>query len=638
MARFYRGKAEYFNEETHLDGLYFATDINELYLSLRNSEGNIITRTYGSKDNCVKNIDLKEDGSSIVITKQTGDDIELSISDLIKASAANDGLMSSADKVNLDTLITAYNNDELGKVQGVFSGDKVLSMTDKLISATISLNYDEISKKIQLLGKNHEVGGEDPTPYVLGEVDATPFIKDGMLDDVEIIEVTEDVTTGSGEEAVTTQITKKYIEFTWNISVDDSEEYKKDRIAVEDLIISYTSGPGISISDTYEISVKLSESTEENPNFLEVDSDGLRMSEITTDATVLQKDIVVAGLTGTFGTGKYTNGTTIKAGTSIYEVLANILSQEIYPSGAKLANSGNLKSAYSAPSFTLTNSGSTVEVGTAATVSAVTGYDPTATPTSRSYSGFTNGYSTEDDDKADKTGNPPAVSVSEVSLVDGTFKLTRTYSGFGLSGAALTSNSTAEDLSTNCTIAKDDTLIVKEGTNSVTFTMSGPGHSGKIVSSPEYFIVSNLGNTQSDKKVNAIDEVTFNITAATEGTKTLSVTGAYKYYIGYAKAIPTDTTGIKGLNELITPSWCSNSGNTISTGGTLPAGNIMCICVAPGYKLSSIMNGFDLESVGSFSTSTATYKLADESEVTYTIYSMSSAADWNFKTIKIVKA
>ena len=99
MARFYRGKAEYFNKETHLDGLYFATDINELYLSLKNSEGVIITRTYGSNDNCVKNIDLNEDGSSIVITKQTGDEIELSISDLIKASAANDGLMSSADKV-----------------------------------------------------------------------------------------------------------------------------------------------------------------------------------------------------------------------------------------------------------------------------------------------------------------------------------------------------------------------------------------------------------------------------------------------------------------------------------------------------------------------------------------------------------
>lgn len=627
MARFYRGKAEYFNQETHVNSLYFATDINELYLSLKDSEGNYSTRTYGSSE-IINNIDLNSDGTGIVITFRSGEEKTINIADLVKVSQTNDGLMTAQDKTNLDTLISAYNNDELGKVQGVVSSDKVLSMTDKLISATISLNYDEDTKSIQLLGKNDE----NNNPYVLGTVDATPFIKDGMLENVEIITVEEDI-EGSDE-----KISKKYIEFTWNVLVEGSEsEYKTDRIAVEDLVISYTNGNGISISDSFEISIKLAEDTEENPNFLGLDEEGLRLSEITTDATVLQKDIVVAGLNGTLGTGKYTNGTTIKAGTSIYQILADILSQEIYPQNAKVANTGKLVSSYEMPTFTLTNSGKTVEVGTSATVSSVTGYDPTATPTSRSYSGFTNGYSLDDDDKADSTGNPPSVSVTEITLLDGTFTLTRSYDGFGLSGANLTTTSSAIDSSSNCSIPEDNTLIVKEGSNSVCFTMSGPGHSGKIVASPEYYVISNLGNTQSNKVVSAVNQVNLTNETANEGTKTLTVTGAYYYYIGYAASVPTDKDGIVALTN-IPKDWCSSSGNEITTGGTLPAGKTMCICVPSTYKLSSILNGFDLESVGSFSTSTVSYELADKSSVNYTIYSMYSAADWNYKTIKLAKA
>ena len=629
MSKFYRGKKSLFNATTHKNGLYFATDVNELYLSL--GEGNV--RVYGS-EYLIKNVDLDETGTTLLIDyrdeAQTQKSINL-VELMAKATQASAGLMSNEDKINLDTLAAAYKNDELGKVQGVADGDKVLSMSDKLISATISLSYDEDTKEIKLLGKDNAE---------LGSVDATPFIKDGMLQDVEIV---TDETDG-----------KKYIEFTWNVTVETEvegekvETTKKDRIAVEDLVVSYTAGNGILISESYEVSIKLAEASENNPNFLELDETGLKMSGITTDATVLQKDIVVAGLNGTLGTGNYANGTTIPAGTSIYEILTKILSQEIYPSNAKVSNTGNLTSKYSAPSFTLTNSGATVEVGTAATVSGVNGYDPTATPTSRQYSGFTNGYSAADDDKADSTGNPPSVSVTGTTLLDGTFTLTRTYSGFGLTGAALTTSSSSESASTECTIAEDSTLVVKEGANSVTYKMEGPGHSGKIVESPAYYIVSNLGNTDSAKVVAKVSEKTFSNTTATAGSNTLTVTGAFKYYIGYVDTVPTDiavegdttnhaTTAIKAMNNLA-PNWCSASGNTISTGGTLPAGKNMCIAVPSHYVLSSIMNGFDLESKDSFTSSTVKYKLADGTFQDYTIYSMNSAADWKFKTIIINKA
>ena len=177
--------------------------------------------------------------------------------------------------------------------------------------------------------------------------------------------------------------------------------------------------------------------------------------------------------------------------------------------------------------------------------------------------------------------------------------------------------------------------------------MEGPGYTAKLALSPKYYVVSNLGNTQSDKVVDAVEEKTLSNATATAGSKELSVTGAYNYYIGYATAIPADTVDAESNPVYATSSikalktfsgWISSSGNSITNGGTLPAGKTMCICVPSSYKLSSIMNGFDLESAESFTQTTATYELADKTTVTYSIYSMSSAADWKFKTIKLVKA
>lgn len=635
MAKLYRGKAALFNAETHKDGLFFATDINEIYLSFTGSDGNTITRVYGSEF-LIKNVDLNSEGTKLVITYREGNSKEIDIANLLaKATQDAAGLMSAQDKKNLDTLFEAYSNDELGKVQGVAEDDKVLSITDKIVSATISLNYNSATKSIQLLGKNDSEGN----PYVLGTVDATPFIKDGMLDDVEIVTLEET----DGENTVI----KKYIQFTWNVEDEETGELKSDLIALEDIAITYTEGLGIQISETNTIGVKIAESTETKKNFITVDDSGLAVNQVDTEATVLQKEIVVAGLSGTLGTGNYANGDVIPVGTSIYTILQNILSQELYPSNARISNEGGLSSKFSAPTFTLTNSGKTVEVGTAATVSGVTGYDPTPTKTSRSYSGFDNGYSLEDDDTADSTSNPPSVEVGDATLLSGTYKLTRTYSGFGLSGAALTQTSESEESAASCSIDEDSTLIVKEGTNKVTYKMEGPGYTAKLAGSPEYYVVSNLGNTQSDKVVEAVEEKTLSNSTATAGSKELSVTGAYNYYIGYATAIPADTedaesnpiyatSSIKALKTF--SGWISSSGNDITTGGTLPAGKTMCICVPSSYKLSSIMNGFDLESVESFTKTTATYELADNTTVSYSIYSMSSAADWKFKTIKIVKA
>jgi hypothetical protein len=592
MIKFFRGPAKSFDKVLHKDGLYFAIDKGEIYLN---------DSVYGS-DETVTDVEMSEDGTSLIVHRKGQDDKVINLVDLMaKASSVAAGLMAAEDKIALDTLYTAYTNDELGKVQGVAEGDKFLSMSDKLISATIDLKYTD--KKIQLLGIGNEV---------IAEIDAADFIKDSVLEDVEI--VTEDGV--------------KYIEFTW--AVAEGETAKTDRIAVADLASEYVAGLGITISDADEIAVKVAS---HKTNFLEVDENGLGVYSVNANAAVLQKDITVAGLSGKLGTGNYENGDVIPAGTSIYTILENLLSQELYPTAAKVSQSANLTSSFAAPSFTLTNSDKIVEVGTGATVSEEKGYEPIANKTSRTYSGFTNGYATEVGGTV-TSGNPSSVGITEVSLNEGTFKLTRTYSGFGLSGDDLIASS-ENAVAANCSIAEDSTLVVAEGENKVTFKMEGPGHSGKAVSSPAYYYASNLGNTIAAKVVAAKDEQTFDIETATAGSATLTVTGArYMFWGSHADYETLDSAKIRAH---------ANGGAAASAAQTveitIPESGVKQFYVAlpSGRSLTKIYNTAAGESFGditaSFTVDTTPITVAVEgangyTAANYTVYYFNSGTSW----------
>lgn len=592
MIKFFRGPAKSFDKVLHKDGLYFAIDKGEIYLN---------DSVYGS-DETVTNVEMSEDGTSLIVHRKGQDDKVINLVDLMaKASNVAAGLMAAEDKIALETLYTAYTNDELGKVQGIAEGDKFLSMSDKLISATIDLKYTD--KKIQLLGIGNEV---------VAEIDAADFIKDSVLEDVEI--VTEDGV--------------KYIEFTW--AVAEGETAKTDRIAVADLASEYVAGLGITISDADEIAVKVAS---HKTNFLEVDENGLGVYSVNANAAVLQKDITVAGLSGKLGTGNYENGDVIPAGTSIYTILENLLSQELYPTAAKVSQSANLTSSFAAPSFTLTNSDKIVEVGTGATVSEEKGYEPIANKTSRTYSGFTNGYATEVGGTV-TSGNPSSVGITEVSLNEGTFKLTRTYSGFGLSGDDLIASS-ENAVAANCSIAEDSTLVVAEGENKVTFKMEGPGHSGKAVSSPAYYYASNLGNTVAAKVVAAKDEQTFDIETATAGSATLTVTGArYMFWGSHADYETLDSAKIRAHAN---GSTAASAAQTVEI--TIPESGVKQFYVAlpSGRSLTKIYNTAAGESFGditaSFTIDTTPITVSVEgangyTAADYTVYYFNSGTSW----------
>lgn len=130
-------------------------------------------------------------------------------------------------------------------VTGVAADDKILSLTETLLSATVSLGYDEDNKAIKLYGKDS---------VELGSVDATPFIKDGMLNDVEY-------------DADSNTLT-----FIWNTDSGD----KSDTVVLSDIIEPYTAGAGLVLSGN-EFSIQLAEGSE---SFLTVTADGLKLAGV----------------------------------------------------------------------------------------------------------------------------------------------------------------------------------------------------------------------------------------------------------------------------------------------------------------------------------------------------------------------
>lgn len=168
----------------------------------------------------------------------------------------------------VDTLEDTVDNLEF---TGVDADDKILSITDKLISSTISLGYDEENKAIKLYGKTDSEG----VKAELGSVDATPFIKDGMLENVEYNAENNTLT------------------FTWNTAAGITE----DTVILSDIIEPYTQGNGIEI-DGNSIKIKLAEDSE---SFLTVSEAGLKLSGVQ-DAIDAAKQAAIDDAAGKYAT------------------------------------------------------------------------------------------------------------------------------------------------------------------------------------------------------------------------------------------------------------------------------------------------------------------------------------------------
>ena len=256
----------------------------------------------------------------------------------------------------------------------------------------------------------------------------------------------------------------------------------------------------------------------------------INIEEIKTAVKKLSAPIIVAGLSSDLG--NISNGKTYTTDNTVEDVLRDILCKEIYPNvsisttNPKITFNGMVGASAS-------NYQSVMEVGSVLNLNPVTLSAASISECSRRGSGFTYGYYSENDGKKD--GNPP-IKEGNSSLV-GKYSLMESYSPESIG------NERSVDSSENCEDVKfaAGSVVVNLGRNVISLSATSPSGSYSHPEYPEYYIVSNLGNTKSDSKLAKVD--------ATDGTlgsiivsETISVTGVYPVYVNISSGQLVDKT------------------------------------------------------------------------------------------------
>lgn len=601
----------------HENAIYFAEDKGFLYVNgIR----------YGG-DDAVKVKDVVVEGYKITVSYTDNTTKEINVLDILpEATAESKGLLSANDKDFIDELasersagmsflsadqaaIIAGVGQYENKVEGV-SGN-ILSLDGKTVSATVSLSYDEDTKSIKLLGK----GGAD-----LGSVDATPFIKDGMISKAEL------VTDPEGQEA------GKYLVLTWNT---DSGESDPTYIPLTELVDTYTAGNAISISADNEVAVVVADSTEAEVNYL-VNDGGLKVSEMGAGVTKLAQEIQVVGGPLADDLKDIFPNNVIPAGTSVETILMKMICKEIFPTAS--TSQGSISASMSLTTLAFDPTDATVEVGTKVTTNALTANNSSYSTTPAKITGLTNGYSlTESGDKV--TGNME-FAVEDVSEATNNHKITYTYTGFTETAPA------AVEAASTVTMPAQ-TLVVREGECKVSVSASGSKFTATSPAvSQTYYNISNVNTRQAETKTIS----TKSLSSTASKTTSDKVTGVYKYFMGYYDFASNQVVENVFTSDIIR-SLTVNTGNITKDGTTTLVGSTaktsngksIVIAVPSKYKLATFQNDLGGDEVGSFSK-IGTVAVANPTNkdftTNYTVYvwPIAGGATIKHKNVTITKA
>lgn len=209
----------------------------------------------------------------------------------------------------------------------------------------------------------------------------------------------------------------------------------------------------------------------------------------------------------------------ISPDTSMQDLFVSLFTKESWPTNLAFKE-GTVSAAIAAPSFTLSNTG-LVEVGATVTIGKTTLSAATMSTTARTYSGFTYGYSSTNDNTKDSSNTTITVNASNAALNSVNYTMKRTTNGS-------VENATANTNPAQVTL-DSKTFKAIEGTNTVKVDITGPTANATFASMPVYYACSNLGKTSEEHK--SVAKGTITKTSSTpSNSKTLNVTGVYPYY------------------------------------------------------------------------------------------------------------
>ena len=349
-------------------------------------------------------------------------------------------------------------------VKNIDANDKILNVADGILSSQIGLVYED--GWIKLTGK-------DGNAIEGASFDASEFVKDGMLQNVEL------KPNAQGEQCIV---------FTW----------KGDEIAPVELKISefakiYKAGTALNIAeDGQTINVKVAE----NNNFLSVNSNNeLVVDDVTADKTMIKENITIEG--GPLATdavkAAFPNGV-ITTEMDIQAVLKALLCDNIFPVPTK--NEPSYEVSITAPTITavgVTN-GALVEVGQVISFNAVSAKSVTIEKTEPMVSDFKHGYS-ETIDGEIHTETSISTSWTIEQKANNVYELSASKNNF--EGTLPTTEQAVA--AADCKLEACE-LTAGLGTNTYSVTEDAPKHIGSHDGIASYYVVSNLGERDKEKK------------------------------------------------------------------------------------------------------------------------------------------
>lgn len=375
---------------------------------------------------------------------------------------------------------------------------------------------------IQLLDKQNGT--------VLSSIDASAFVKDGMLDDVEIVAANQiaggilyDDGIRYGLDDATAHV--KFLHFNWKLN--DGDKTKQDFIKLEDLAPAYK-------GDDECIEIK----NDNTITFKEAAATKINVKGMTIGGTHFG-DQLKAQL----------DGKNTIDDMSVQEILELLLSKETF---TKVTVSGpEIKTSMTAPTVTLytdaactKKASGSVEPGTVLYVKASCGSASGSLNTS--WSGFTNGHTTALNG-AVISGNPQAKSETMTKISSDNYVMSFSMSNLKYTATDFStlSKSTYSDCAiTGKAVTCDCAASVNSATATVTANTTGPNFNVTLSENyPKYYNISTLGKTYNKENpapeegvhyISAIGKGTYTSETKPTSTNSASVSIKRKMFYGYA--------------------------------------------------------------------------------------------------------
>lgn len=413
------------------------------------------------------------------------------------------------------------------------------------------LEYDSAETKIYL---------KDAAGNKLGDgIDAAPFIKDGMLEDVTTVVASVDSPIiydgkGTGDNGAYVD-GEKFIKFVWNT---DGQE-KVDYLLASEIGKVYTAGDGVSL-----------------------EGDKISINEVDADKTKLSATITIAGgplANNVIETGDEwpwedeAGNKIIPQGKSVWEILTGLFLKVI--EGTAVWGGISWSPSLAKPTATLSKDG-TVEVGT--TITATVAPNGTVSSNSRSATcTCSHGYFNSTDGSWN-SGNK-TVSVSG-SVTKNEPAITWTWNGVATTEKSL--------------------KVSEEGDNILSVSQSGVSVSVPALSETTVYASTNTKSVLTDtaaskKQVAVLTDNSTEVDRARDLTSSNSdsVKGSYYYWVGTVAGtgLTLSSSIIRALNTK--SGWVSSlaaAGTEVLTTVTVPSGgNTTIVAVPAGYTIKQIL-------------------------------------------------